>query len=137
MKRSTISRITLLSVFALSSVLWAQGPEKMRANIPFDFNVGTANLSAGNYTLSAPNWATIMLRGVDSHEIATVSTHNAENLVAGQRGKLVFHRYGNVYYLAQVWGPGQTIGRELPRSEAEKDTAKRMKEFTIAMVWMQ
>jgi hypothetical protein len=137
MKRTTISRVVLLSVFVLSSVLWAQAPEKMKANIPFDFNVDGASLSAGNYTLSSPSWATIQLRGVDSHEIATVSTHSAEKLVAGERGKLVFHRYGSVYYLAQVWGPNQTIGRELPRSAAEKETAKSMKEFTIAMVWMQ
>jgi hypothetical protein len=36
---------------------------------------------------------------------------------------LVFHRYGSQYFLAQVWSAGNSEGRELPRSRAEREVA--------------
>ncbi len=37
-----------------------------------------------------------------------------------KRGKLVFHRDGNTYFLAEVWSSGYTNGRRLVKSDGEK-----------------
>jgi hypothetical protein len=36
-------------------------------------------------------------------------------------GRMVFHRYGNIYFLSEVWAPGQDTGQELTSSRAEKE----------------
>ena len=37
--------------------------------------------------------------------------------------KLIFHRYGNRYFLAQIWSAGSSRGRELPKSAKEREQA--------------
>jgi hypothetical protein len=36
----------------------------------------------------------------------------------------VFHKYGNHYFLRQVWSPGQSEGYELPASKVERELAR-------------
>ena len=48
--------------------------------------------------------------------------------------KLVFHRYGDTYFLSAVWVSGRTIGRELYRSRAEQEAAKHKAEMELAVV---
>jgi hypothetical protein len=40
------------------------------------------------------------------------------------QSKLVFKRYDNRYFLAQVWKAGSNRGRELLKSRAEKEIAQ-------------
>jgi hypothetical protein len=37
--------------------------------------------------------------------------------------KLVFHRYGDRYFLYQIWVAGEDRGRELPTTRVEKELA--------------
>ena len=41
---------------------------------------------------------------------------------AGSKPRLIFHRYGNQYFLAKVIS--DTGGRELPKTKAEREAAK-------------
>jgi hypothetical protein len=34
--------------------------------------------------------------------------------------RLVFHRYGNTYFLSQVWMAGSSVGRELRKMRQER-----------------
>jgi len=45
-------------------------------------------------------------------------------------GKLIFHRYGDRYFLSQMWMPGNPTGRELPPSKAELETARTISQGT-------
>jgi len=36
--------------------------------------------------------------------------------------RLMFHRYSNTYFLAQIWGPG-AYGREFPTTDREHELA--------------
>jgi hypothetical protein len=42
-------------------------------------------------------------------------------------GEVVFHQYGDKYFLAQVWTPSHETGRETIESRDEVDLAKREK----------
>lgn len=50
-------------------------------------------------------------QAVDAHEIQSES-------------KLVFNRYGNRYFLSQVWSAGKSRGQKLSRSDREKEVAQ-------------
>ena len=52
-----------------------------------------------------------------------VMTHAASINAPQAKSKLVFHRYGNRYFLTQVWSAGSSLGRELPKSAKEKEQA--------------
>jgi hypothetical protein len=39
---------------------------------------------------------------------------------APTKGKLVFHRYGDKYYLREIWTAQNSNGFECPKSRAEK-----------------
>jgi hypothetical protein len=95
----------------------------LRANIPFDFKVGDKTFSAGQYTVNRALQDDSVIK-VSSLEgkantfraTTAVSTRNARD-----KGALVFHRYGDQYYLAQVWPAGASTGRSLPVSRSERD----------------
>ena len=42
---------------------------------------------------------------------------------AQKTSKLVFHRYGSQYFLAQIWTAGNDRGQELPESGREREVA--------------
>ena len=47
--------------------------------------------------------------------------HSAVVPSPSSQGKVIFHRYGNKYFLSQIWPAGDTIGLECPKSRVEKD----------------
>jgi hypothetical protein len=53
-----------------------------------------------------------------------VQTVSARTLDTHKDARLVFHRYGNQYFLHQVWTTDLDSGRELPASKQERSLAK-------------
>jgi len=48
--------------------------------------------------------------------------HVAVKSHAADHGSLVFDRYGDKYFLRQIWTAGETGGLECPKSRAEKES---------------
>jgi len=116
----------LLSCLGLALVIAAPARAQMpgttiRANIPFDFIVRGKTLPAGSYQLSritdSPEGLEIYSRA--NHQEVMFETDAVERRTP-DRGELMFHRYGNTYFLYEIWTPGESIGRELPASRAER-----------------
>ena len=115
---------TLLITLSAGSS-FAHGSEfGLRANIPFDFVIGTKTLPQGTYTVkfleTSPN--VLVIRGQDNNEgaIALSITVSAED-IEDNSPKLIFHRYGNEYFLSQVWSGAGLAGKELPKSQQERE----------------
>lgn len=95
----------------------------LRANIPFDFKVGDKSFSAGRYSVNRVQQDDVVIKisslaGKGNTFRGTVPVTIAK---VRNRATLVFHRYGDQYYLAQVWPAGASTGRELPVSRGERD----------------
>jgi hypothetical protein len=128
MAKQIIKGLTmLLLVVALSlvtAVVSAHGQSSRRqvANIPFTFVVGDNELSAGKYSVELASSTSDALR-ISGTENGTAMFRMSNPLVnrkPAERGKLVFHRYGNQYFLAEVWSAGESQGRQLSKSKGEK-----------------
>jgi hypothetical protein len=122
-----------LTILAASPVVHAQ--EVMRADIPFNFVAGGRTLPAGEYSVRRFNpmdGSNIMLltKPKDTSAAAVISTNVVEARTPQSRSKLVFHRYGENYFLSQIWTEGQTRGRALWQSPAEREVAKVAKAET-------
>jgi hypothetical protein len=121
---STLALVGLLAVLAASS---AQGqvPAKVIVSVPFDFTAGKATLKAGKYNIKRSGGAALSIRSLDGTSTALVSaplTLSSQIAKGGER--LVFNRYGDQYFLSQVWLSVDT-GRQVYPSEQEKKTAHR------------
>jgi len=127
MSRQLIKGMTmLLLVVALafvSAVVSANAQSSSaRADIPFEFAVGSKTLSAGQYNISAANATgdVVKVSGRDTNETAMRLTIGLTNGARADKSKLVFHRYGNRYFLTEVWNAGEKDGRQLMKSKEEK-----------------
>jgi hypothetical protein len=116
--------------FALIGLALATAPVyaqtiRVKANVPFEFIVGQQKLPAGEYTIQSINLdgSVLELRDSDQQANGMVITNRCESLRPSAQTRLIFHRYGNRYFLAQIWAAGNSAGRELPKSRRELDLA--------------
>ena len=94
----------------------------LKANIPFNFIVNKAELPAGEYTLQSLGTA-MLIRSMDSQITKLVLPNACASQQPSQSTKLIFHRYGDRYFLAQIWAAGANRGRELPKSSRKTEIA--------------
>ena len=118
-----MTSLLVLSILAASRVARAQ--ENMVVNVPFAFVAGQAALPAGEYriNLSASSSALLLTPIDNPGASAFVVTMPTQANEPSSDSKLVFHRYGNRYFLSQLWRVGSSSGRQLRKSAREKEIA--------------
>src|SRR5258708_5738555 len=124
--KNNLVRVSILVLGAAAA--YAQSPSMVTANIPFDFAVRGVNLPAGRYSVDARTPGVVVFRSPDSRARAVVGSGAAQSLLPQKEGRLVFHRYGNQYFLSDIWIAGSDYGRHMPQSKQERDLAKRLTE---------
>ena len=126
MQIQTWKKLIVLSVLGvLTSVsAHAQAGKQFIVTIPFNFYVAGKMLPAGQYHIgrSTEDAEGLVLRGTDGRTGVFVLTRGIQNKEIQQESKLVFRRYGDQYFLGEVWISGRSTGRELPTSRKERLT---------------
>lgn len=119
-----IASLLALSLMATAQVVHAQ--QTLVVNIPFEFRTTNATLPAGEYYVERVGRSgdVLAMRNADTNAAAVVMTMPTRAKNGQSESKLVFHRYGNRYFLSQIWESQGGLGRELPKSESEKELAK-------------
>jgi hypothetical protein len=129
MKKLIISMIVAASIGAasLASTLAAPFTVRIRAEIPFDFNVGKKKLPKGEYLIeSVGDSGTLAIRNADKGKSVVFNTIRSKP-TDGNKAKLVFNRYGDQYFLARVWDQSSETILKLNKSSLEKRIAKQLK----------
>lgn len=114
--------VTLFAVLAGPAV-FAQSSTVVKMDVPFEFRVGGQSLPAGEYCIVPKSPTLINVRSKDGHQSAIALTNAVQATRTSNDGKLVFNRYGNLYFLAQVWNPGEDVGRKVIQSKVEQEVA--------------
>jgi hypothetical protein len=118
-----INMLKAFSACALAvSCLSAQSDHKTVATVPFEFMVGGQHMAAGTYGVTTSQ-STVLIRGEESGSATFALASWAYAAKTQERAKLVFKRYGDRYFLSQVWYPGTNQGRELGISKVERELA--------------
>ena len=107
-----------------SALLIAQSSGAGVAEVPFDFQILNQTLEAGTYAVVQTNASSVlMLRNQDTgNSIAIMAGVNKSGKAGDAR--LVFNRYGDRYFLSQVWFAGDEIGHGLMPGKLEREVAK-------------
>ncbi len=102
-------------VFALAMPAVAQS---LRVDIPFDFQMAGSSLSAGHYVVSVdlPSHR-IVLSDYSGNFINTVFLASTLVPLGKDRTSVVFHKYGEQYFLRQVLTPGTSVSMPVSREE--------------------
>jgi len=109
---------------------------KIQVDIPFDFMVGDRTFPGGTYTFTQPTITrrVLLIRSLDGHESALVLTQSVQkSLTPSDETKLVFTRYGDQYFLAQVWTVGNLSGLGLRKSGTESEVAENFSRQMLAL----
>ena len=106
-------------------------PGDVVVDVPFAFSVAGQQLPAGHYIVTEKDDFIRIFNG--NKQGAFVPTHAAVR-AASNESKLVFHHYGDTYFLSCVWVKGNTTGKELYRSRAERELAAHQAEMELAVV---
>ncbi len=131
MKNRFLKTFAILSVVLMlvSATVKAQSGSKLEIKIPFDFTAGAARLKAGIYRVKRMSDRTLSIQKTDGTKTAVLNTPlhlRSRDSQAGRR--LVFNKYGDQYFLSQVWLEVDN-GRQLFPTKAEERAAR---EFRLA-----
>jgi len=119
----------LLSVLLLGSAGAQEPGTKIRASIPFEFTVKGKTLPAGEYEVSRvmDEPIALLLRNVhDKHDEVVVETEPVIGRMTPKRDELIFNRYGESYFLSEVFTAGEQTGEELYPTHRERELRSEM-----------
>ena len=124
----------LLVMLAAGAIYAQDSLTAIHVKIPFNFIVGDKTLPEGSYqfneVLAQPDMPRIKnTKSLDVVVLRTVSVMRGKEV----KPMFVFRRYGEQYYLAQVWN-GSNVGKEVPRSNKELQVAKNYPEPQIIYI---
>lgn len=119
-------RIHLLLLVSIGLLLAAApgfAQADLEASVPFGFYAGKNVLPAGTYTLEVDNAGMVWINREDRRGRAVVGTVGVGGRDFDHQSKLVFHRYGNEYFLSEMWVSGRSTGRKFRRTPREDQIA--------------
>ena len=136
MKRKVIKRLTMLSLVSMFTLCAAVASANaqlsipIKAKIPFDFNVGNKKLPAGEYTFSRSSGSSdgkaMLVSSADASTRVLQLTLGAQVLIPKDESTLVFHKYGDQYFLEQILTGGEQEGTQLLESRDERSARRQL-----------
>ena|SRR5436190_24191012 len=139
MKKTAYTMIALLVLvgsMAVAAQAQTAGRAQMRVSIPFQFHVGDKTLPDGDYLVQQLNPTsgamTMQISRKDGGANTIINMIGASGDTQSMT-KLVFRRYGNQYYFAEVWIDGEKDGLQAPKSKAERATQKELAALNVKM----
>ena len=129
MKRQFLLLIAI-AVFATAFTTNASGQtaKTVRTNVKFDFQIGDRFYPAGEYWIESTSWHSDVLRirkVSDKNKTAFIlANHSNAGPGKGQTPKLVFEKYGESYFLSQIFFDSGEWGYSIRPSHLQRETEK-------------
>jgi hypothetical protein len=144
MKKEVVKGLAKLGLLVVMTMIAVGTPAKaqslqyrLTANIPFDFTVADKKFQAGKYSVvraqETAGDAIVRISSADGHDSTTRITVPVIRFAYQDKATLIFHRYGDEYFLSQVWPAGSNTGRSLPKSRGERDAERQAHDNMIGM----
>ena len=128
MRITSLSLVLVAVVFMSMTTVAVAARSKthttLMLNVPFQFTVGDRLLLPGTYSFeqlldSAPGLNIVAIRSADGGTYQAAVTTTTQGTTVPRTSRLVFKRYGNSFFLSQVWTKGKLVGLLLYPSRGE------------------
>jgi len=125
MKRNLFGILAILTLSLLISVPSISAQTIANATVPFAFTVGQTEMPAGNYVISSLSDSAMAIMNRNKGTSVISLFRSEQPTSADGTTRLVFHKYGEKYFLSQVArGLGGNV-LQLPASNSEKEAQIR------------
>jgi len=116
MKRITSALALFVASLFITAGVWAQA---VKATVPFDFTINSTTVPAGTYIISSTSSDVLRIYSDQKHvHLLTTALMDSGN--AGKGNVLVFHKYGNQYFLSEIRCKDTSMNLRLPVWKTEK-----------------
>jgi hypothetical protein len=120
----TIAAVVLMLGFVVGSTYGQWGAPKMKVTVPFQFSIGQATLSAGQYLITSLH-DRVLVQEVSGRNNAITFTGRLDGKVSEQNSRVIFDCYFGECFLSQVWFSGQEAGHTLYQSKRQVELARK------------
>jgi hypothetical protein len=125
MKRTLTSIAAAIGSLLVPFGIMRAQTERAVYQVPFSFNAEGVELSSGKYILSASTGTqTGMLRGENGKGVLFITSGTLTN--KNRSAHLTFNKYGDRYFLRQVWD--ENTGSPIPISVEEREILRNQQE---------
>jgi hypothetical protein len=135
MKKQTLAVAVAVVISLVTAGHSVARPRVLSAYIPFQFEVGSSKLPAGQYeieSVTTGNGTIQMIRKADGSVSARFSTMVTEPRDGNSSPELVFHKYGSDYFLSEIHtGDNHTL--RLFESRQERESAHNQSTVIYAL----
>lgn len=124
-----IALAALIVLVTVSSSVFAQTDRQTVVNIPFNFTAADKSFTAGEYLIrrnrkdSDTVW---VIQSKESGDAAMIVTRPVQANETQEDAKFVFHKYDDLYILAEFWAAGTNTGREIQVTSRERQLTKAL-----------
>ena len=118
MNRNLIGTLSLVAL-SLFNTTGAYAQAAAKADVPFAFQVGAAQLPAGCYEITKVRESSIMVRNCNTSDAALSPIRRDEP--SNGHSRLVFQHVGGQYFLQEIYGDTGTAAMVVPVSKPQKE----------------
>lgn len=120
MKHIVIGALSLVVTFLFLNTTGAYAQSVVKANVPFAFKVGAAQLPAGWYTITS-FYARDMIMIRNCKTGAAVLSIAGPEYPRDASSGVMFQHLGDGYFLAEIWGGAGSWAMTVPASKLERE----------------
>lgn len=130
MKRTAAIALFVVATSVTAYSALAQD-HQAKAAVPFSFSVNNNSLPAGNYAIGSDVASPRVLSLRERDKRVSLLIMGSPGSSSQGNGKLVFHRYGNQYFLTEICSPKGSQNVTFPTSKAEKRAKAEVQEASL------
>ncbi len=113
----------ILALTSFSSPARAQSPDSStKVNVPFGFDFGPRHFEAGKYSVRIQTDELMAIR--DGSDVGLAFFMKERNSIPSNRNKIVFRKYGDKYFIREIWVAGSGEHLYFYKTPAEKSAEK-------------
>ncbi len=131
--KSRVTRILSIGIALAAAAAVQAQTSLVTANVPFNFYMGSSAMAQGSYWVGeCSHGPVVCMKSADGAKAAL--SHSIEAKTPNDAAKLVFRRYGDTYFLAEIWTGGSATGLALSPSAREREIARNGAAPTLAVI---
>ncbi len=131
--------VSLLMALVFAAMIYpnqthAQIVGSLEADIPFQFHAGDAKLPAGKYVIRMLDDSDLTIMEItksDGSVAALFQIHSAQANSTPRKTELIFNKYGNNYFLNELFDEGESDGSQVVKSNYEKRAGQAAAEAQV------
>jgi hypothetical protein len=132
--KSLMNKVLAAAITMTAAVAAQAQTVVLRAEVPFGFYMGKNAMPADSYKVTSTDHGAIWVQAYKNRANGASLTHAVSGNSKSEAPRLVFHRYGDTYFLCQIWTGDASTGQSLPMSPIEKELASNGTPRALAVI---